>query len=148
MKVLLLKNVKKLGTAGQLVEVSSGFAANKLIPSGLAKIATVSEESNARNADVNKAKDTAQFIEWAKMAIVKLEGTKLSFTAKSSEKGHLFGSISEKEIAEQITKDLSLEVSAHQVLMEKHIKELGDTAVSVILSPEYTAKVIVTVFAE
>jgi large subunit ribosomal protein L9 len=148
MKVLLLKNVKNVGTAGHIVDVSQGFAQNKLIPSRLAKIPTVKEESEANNLDANRAKDTAEFVEWAKMAVAKLEGQSLSFVAKASEKGHLFGSIAEKEIVEKIKSELDLEISANQVHLEKHIKDLGDTPAEITLSPDFSATLTISVTAE
>jgi large subunit ribosomal protein L9 len=148
MKVLLLKNVKKLGTAGQLVDVAEGFAQNKLIPTGLAKIPTVAEEIEARNFDANRAKDTAEFIEWAKMAVAKLEGKVLEFAAKASEKGHLFGSVAETDIAEKIKSECDLEVSVNQINLKKHIKDLGDANVEIALSSDYSATVVVRVSAE
>ncbi len=145
MKVLLLKNVKNVGTAGHIVEVSDGYAQNKLIPSRLAKIATISEEAKAKNIDATRAQDSSEFIEWAKMAIVKLEGKALSFEAKASDKGHLFGSVSETDIAEKIKAEFSIELENSQVHLVKHIKDLGDHTVEIALSPEYSANITVKV---
>jgi len=147
MKVLLLKNVKNVGSAGQIVDVAQGFAQNKLIPSRLAKIATMSEEATAKNANAVKAQNTAEFVEWAKMAIAKLEGKALSFDAKASDKGHLFGSVSESDIAEKIKTDLDLDIETSQVHLVKHIKDLGDHSVEIALSADYSANIIVHVVA-
>lgn len=145
MKVLLLKNVKNLGTAGHIVDVAAGYAQNKLIPSRLAKIATLSEEATAKNIDAVKAQNSAEFVEWAKMAITKLEGKSLAFEAKASDKGHLFGSVSEADIAEKIKAEFNLEVEVAQVHLVKHIKDLGDHSVEIALSPEYSANITVQV---
>ncbi len=147
MKVLLLKNVKNVGTAGHIVEVADGFAQNKLIPSRLAKIATLSEESTAKTIDATRAANSAESIEWAKMAITKLEGKALSFEAKASDKGHLFGSVSEAEISEKIKAEFDLDVEISQVHLVKHIKDLGNHSVEIALSADHSANITVSVVA-
>ena len=138
MKVFLLKNAKGLGNAGQLVDVAQGYAINKLIPQGIGKIPTLSEEAASKNF-VPDTKESPEFIEWAKMAIAKIGGKTLLFSEKASEKGHLFGSITEKNIVDRIKSDMQIEVKESQIDMPKHIKDLGDNRVEVVLSPEYHA---------
>ena len=147
MKVLLLKNVKNLGTAGHIVDVSAGYAQNKLIPSRLAKIASMAEEEAAKNVDTVKAQNSAEFVEWAKMAIAKLEGKALSFEAKASDKGHLFGSVAEADIAAKIKAEFDLDIEENQVHLVKHIKDLGDHSVEIALSADYSATITVSVVA-
>lgn len=142
MKVLLVKNVKGLGVAGKLVDVSIGFASNYLIPQGLAKLPTIAEEMKAKDAVLtpDAGKDTNEFKEYAKMVIAKLSGKTVLFAAKASEKGHLFGSISEKDIAERIKSDFDIELAENQLsLGGSHLKNIGDNRVEVVLSPEYHA---------
>lgn len=147
MKVLLTKNVKGLGTAGQLVDVPRGFAINNLLPQFLAKLPTVSEEVAAENFVPKNDKDSTEFVEWAKMATAKLSGKTLLFSAKASEKGHLFGSISEKDITDRINADFDVEISEDQVVISKNIKDLGDNRVEVVFSPEFHAALTVRVEA-
>lgn len=147
MIVLLLKNVRGLGNAGQTVDIPRGFAVNKLIPAQLAKIPTVAEEIKAEGFVPNAEKDSSEFIEWAKAATVKLAGKTLLFSAKASEKGHLFGSISEKDIADRVNKDFDLEISEDQIQIAKNIKDLGDNRVEVVFSPEFHAALTVRVEA-
>lgn len=148
MKVLLIKNVKGLGNAGQLVDVQQGFAINHLIPAGLVKIPTVEEEIKAETFVPKNTKDSAEFTEWAKMAVAKLAGKTLSFTGKASEKGHLFGSITEKDIAAKINDEYDIEIDTDQIHIAKHIKDLGDNRVEIVISPEYHAALTVRVEAE
>jgi large subunit ribosomal protein L9 len=148
MKIILNKNVAKLGNAGDVLEVATGYAMNKLIPAGLAKMATASEVAkNAENA-AQKAKDSLEFKEWAKMAITKLSGKTLVFTEKVSEKGHLFGSVSEKDISARIEKELDVKLEESHISLPKHIKDLGDHRVEIVLSPEYHAALTVRVEGE
>lgn len=148
MKILLTKNVKGLGNTGQIVEVSRGFATNNLIPSGIAKIPTVQEEINAQNFVPKGDKDSLEFKEWAKLATAKLSGKTVSFVKKASEKGHLFGSITEKDIVEKIKTDYELEIEETQIHISKNIKDLGDNRVEVVFSPEYHSAFTVRVEAE
>ncbi len=147
MNILLLKNVKGLGTAGQLIDVPRGFAVNKLIPSQLAKFPTVEEELKAEAFVPNVEKDSSEFVEWAKATVVKLSGKTLLFSGKASEKGHLFGSISEADIAERIKSDFEVEVEANQIHIDKKIKDLGDNRVEIVFSPEFHAALTVRVEA-
>ncbi len=147
MIVLLLKNVRGLGTAGQTVDIPRGFAVNNLIPAKLAKIPTVAEEVKAENFVPTAEKDSTEFIEWAKAAVAKLGGKTLLFSAKASEKGHLFGSITEKDIAERVNKDLDVEISEDQIQISKNIKDLGDNRVEIVFSPEFHAALTVRVEA-
>ena len=147
MNVLLLKNVKGLGTAGQLVDVPRGFATNKLIPSKLAKFPSVEEELKAEAFVPNAEKDSSEFVEWAKATIVKLSGKTLVFSGKASDKGHLFGSISESDIAERIKSDFDIDVEVNQIHIDKKIKDLGDNRVEVVFSPEFHAALTVRVEA-
>ena len=147
MIVLLLKNVRGLGTAGQTVDVPRGFAANNLIPGKLAKIPTIAEEVSAETFVPNVGKDSTDFVEWAKMATAKLAGKTLLFSAKASEKGHLFGSITEKDIAERVNTDLDVEITEDQIHISKHIKDVGDNRVEIVFSPEFNAALTVRVEA-
>ena len=147
MNVLLLKNVKGLGTAGQLVNVPRGFASNKLIPAKLAKFPSVEEELKAEAFVPNAEKDSSEFVEWAKATIVKLTGKTLLFSGKASDKGHLFGSISASDIADRIKSDFEIDVEESQIHIDKKIKDIGDNRVEIVFSPEYHAALTVRVEA-
>lgn len=142
MKVLLTKNVKGLGVSGKLVDVAIGFASNFLLPQGLAKLPTIAEEIQARNALLtpDAGRDTTEFKEYAKMVIAKLSGKTMLFSAKASEKGHLFGSITEKDVVARIKSDFDIDLSENQIsLGGSHLKNIGDNRVEIVLSPEYHA---------
>ncbi len=150
MKVLLTKNVKGLGVAGKLVDVAIGFASNYLIPNGLAKLPTIAEEVKARNAVLtpDAGKDSLEFKEYAKMVVAKLSGKTLLFSAKASNKGHLFGSITEKDIVARVKSDFDIDLTENQVILGgSHIKNLGDNRVEVALSSEYHVAITVRVDA-
>lgn len=147
MVVILIKDVKGTGKAGEVVKVSDGYARNMLIPRGLAKEAT---EGNIRNLEKQKAiaaekheEQKAAAMEQAKA----LENVTVEIKSKGGETGKLFGSITSKDIAEALEKQEGIKVDKKKIELASPIKQTGDTSVSVRLFPEVTAtlKVKVTV---
>ena len=142
MIVILTKDVKGTGKAGEVVKVSDGYARNMLIPKGMAKEAT---EGNIRNLEKQKAiaaeKPAAQ--EQAKI----LEKITLEIKTKGGDSGKLFGSITSKDIADALLKQEDIKVDKKKIDLGSPIKQAGETQVTVKLFPEVTAvlKVNVTV---
>lgn len=145
MKVLLKKNVKNLGVKGNLVEVSRGFAVNKLVKTGFAIIPTIQDELLATQTSLNLEKNSEKFIENANKIIEILKGKTVLFSEKVSNKNHLFGSITEKHIVDRINKDFSLELQESQVDLNKHIKEIGDHRVEIVFSTDLHVAITVRV---
>ncbi len=104
MKVILLQDVKSLGKKGELVSVSDGYARNFLFPRNLAKEANAQAMNEFRNAEQSKQYkiDTARAA--AQKAKEELEGSKFVMKAKAGDSGKLFGSITAKEIAAEISR--------------------------------------------
>ena len=136
MIVILTKDVKGTGKAGEVVKVSDGYARNMLLPKGLAKEAT---EGNIRNLEKQKAASEEQ----AKV----LESKTLVIKSKGGETGKLFGSITSKDIADALLKQENIKVDKKKIEMDGPIKQAGDTEVTIKLFSEVTAtlKVSVTV---
>lgn len=124
MKVILLKNVDKLGKEGEVKEVSDGYARNFLIPQDLAKPAT---EQALREAELNAAKkskvDQTDLEEVQKLA-EQLDGRELFIKVKEKD-GTLFGSVNEKTIAKTFA-DEGLKIEPESVKLDEPIKEIGD----------------------
>jgi len=145
MIVILTKDVKGTGKAGEVVKVSDGYARNMLIPKGLAREAT---EGNIRNLEKQKAiaeekreEQKAAAQELAK----KIEALELEIKSKGGENGKLFGSITSKDIAEALAKQENIKVDKKKVDLASPIKQTGVTEVSVKLFPEVAAKLKVRV---
>ena len=125
MKVILTKDLKGSGKAGDLVDVKDGFAKNFLLPKGFAKKAdnTGLNELKTRNEallyKMKKEEDNAKDL--AK----KLEGTTVLISAKAGENGKLFGSVTSKEIAEKINKDFNVLLEKRKILVPEDIKAFG-----------------------
>ncbi len=126
MKVILLKDVLKVGQKYDIKEVSSGFANNFLFPQKLAEVAT--KKALARLENRTRAIDTEKNIQSDLLAknIEDLNGTKIVMQEKANEQGHLFAGIHKDEIIPEIKKQTQLEVEAEMIELEEPIKELGE----------------------
>jgi len=123
-KVILLKNVDKLGEEGEVKEVADGYARNFLIPQDLAKQAT---EQALREAEANAAKKSKVVqadLEEAQKLAEQLDGRELFIKVKEKD-GTLFGSVNEKTIAKTFA-DEGLKIDPESVKLEEPIKEVGD----------------------
>lgn len=125
MKVILLQDIKSLGKKGELVEASDGYARNYLFPKKLAREANAQAMNEYKNAENSKnykiATQKAQAEQQKKM----LEGKKFVMTAKAGQGGRLFGSITAKQVAEEIKKQYAISVDKRKVVLECDIKEFG-----------------------
>lgn len=125
MKVLLIKDVKTLGKAGELKEVADGYGKNFLIGKGLALHATT-EVLNRYKAEQKKAAENeAKEIATAKELAEKLNATKLTIKHKVGANGHLIGSVTNKEIAEALHSQFSIEIDKKNISVDKKFKSVG-----------------------
>ncbi len=145
MIVILTKDVKGTGKAGEVVKVSDGYARNMLIPKGLAKEAT---EGNVRNLEKQKAlaaeKQAEQKAAAQKQAEA-LEKITLEIKSKGGESGKLFGSITSKDISEALLKQENIKVDKKKIELTNPIKQTGETQVTLKLFSEVTATLKVNV---
>ena len=136
MQVILTKDVKGTGKAGEIVKVSDGFARNMLFPKGLAIEATTANvkslEKQKANEAAKKAEEKAAAMDLAK----KLEDIKVVIKTKSGEGGRLFGSITSKDIAEETKKQTGLVVDKKKIQLSSPIKNIGKFDIKVKLYPE------------
>ncbi len=145
MKVILKADVKGQGKKGDLINASDGYAKNFLIPKGLAVLAdntTINELENKKSSEqYHKNQEELR----ARQLAEKLEGSKISFRLKAGENGKLFGSITAKDIAEQIKEQLHIEVDKKKIALADGIKTLGSTEVTIKVYVNIAAKIIVEV---
>jgi large subunit ribosomal protein L9 len=142
MKVILKQRVPSLGDLGQVVSVRPGYARNYLLPQGLAYEAS---PSNLRRIEAEqvKAEERARkdYLE-ARRRASQLEGVVLTFQARASEEGKLFGSVTSADIAEQlIARNLDFDLDRRSVQLEEPLKALGSASVPVRLHAEVTVEV-------
>ena len=144
MKVLLCSDVEKLGWLGDIVDVREGYARNYLLPQGLA---TVPSEANIKALADEKARraEARQLVlEQKERLVAAVQDAEVVVTAKANEQGHLFGSVTERDIAENLRQQ-GFDVADEMVKMDGHIKELGVREVTIRAAADLTATVRVVV---
>src|SRR5690554_3174828 len=124
MKVVLRKDVEKLGEAGSVQNVSGGYARNFLIPQGLAVYATEGELKMAAHNQAVKDRKVLRQEEQLQSLADKIEGLKLSFEANAGTGGRLFGSIGSVDIAAQIAEKIGEEIDRRKVELSEPIRTL------------------------
>lgn len=125
MKIILLKDVAKIGKRYETKEVSDGFAANSLIPQRLAIAATpdaVKRIGLELSREAGEKKVQEELIE---KSLKTLNGTTVVYTGKTNDKGHLFAGLHPKEIADLVG------VKSEHIILEKPLKEVGDHNIKV-----------------
>ena len=148
MQIILLEKVVNLGNLGDIVKVKDGYARNFLIPSGRARRATDSaiKEFEVRRSDLEKA--AAAKLAAAQAQGDKLGGTAIKLSQKAGVDGRLFGSVTNFDIAEELTKN-GYEVAKSQIRMPTGpIKLVGDSTVSVALHTDVVVEITVSVYGE
>lgn len=144
MEVILLERVPKLGQMGEKVRVKDGFARNFLLPRGKALRAT---EKNATVFETQRAQLEARNLEAKQEASTvaeKVDGKTYVIIRQAGETGQLYGSVSTRDIAEQITAG-GLSIDRNQIVLTQPIKTIGLHAVPLQLHPEVEVKVTVNV---
>ena len=148
MKVLLIKDVKSLGKAGEVKEVKDGYGKNFLIGKGFAKHAT--EEVIAQHAEEErqKAEDLANEIAALKEMAAKLDKAEIIITKKVGENGHLFGSITKDEVATALLEQHNIVIDKKHITDKVAIKEIGEHDLDLKLGHGIHAKLHVDVQGE
>jgi len=147
MEVILIKDVPKLGKAGDVVKVKDGYARNYLIPKGLAILAnqkTIKALENQRKIILAKAERERKKLE---SLAEKLEGITLTVYRKTVEGDRIFGSVSLIDIINML-KEKGIEIEKSQVLLEEPIKKLGTFEVPIKLSSDKIVNIKVEVLEE
>lgn len=147
MKVILREDVKSLGKAGDIVNVSDGYARNYLIPRGLALIA---DEKNIKAFELQKKKlresiekEKAKTMEFAE----RLKNTTVTIKAKAGEDGKLFGSITTMHISEALKKE-GIELDRKRIVLTEPIKRTGEYRIAIKLPHEINSELSLRVVNE
>ena len=141
MKVILTKSVEPLGTKGDVVEVSEGYARNYLIPK---KFAVKASDGALRQAEATRqARIDAgrKALEDAQALGESLSGTRVVVAARAGDAGNLFGSIGSADIAEAIVKFTGVEIDKKIIAVQNPIKEIGLHEVILEPHPDVTVSV-------
>ncbi|BEP30408.1 50S ribosomal protein L9 [Helicovermis profundi] len=144
MKVILLKDIKGTGKKGDIINASDGHARNYLFPRKLAKLATDSSVKELEHHKESAKKRKDEELANAKDLAKKIEEVEIKIASKAGESGKLFGSITNKDIAEILNNEHGFDIDKKKIVMAS-IKSLGTTEAEIKVYPKVTAKINVTV---
>src|SRR3954464_7276007 len=144
MEIILLERVEKLGAIGDVVKVKDGFARNYLLPN---KKALRANETNRKLFETNRARieeDNASRRSDAQKASKSVDGKTVQLIRQASNVGHLYGSVSARDIMEALEAE-GAKVTKSQVVLDRPIKTIGVHEVKIALHPEVSVTVKVNV---
>ncbi|MFZ2331413.1 MAG: 50S ribosomal protein L9 [Atribacterota bacterium] len=148
MKVILKENVDNLGYIGDVIEVNKGYARNYLFPRGLA---IEHSSGNLKSMEHLKKKEwekrNRELLE-AKELADKLNQLNIVFKAKAGKDGRLFGSITNKDIAQYLADNYQIEIDRKKIEYNETMKKIGDYPVTIRLHKEVTARLNVIIAPE
>lgn len=147
MEVILKEDVANLGHRGDVVKVADGYGRNFLLPRKLALQATTANKAVIDQMKAAAARRSATEKAQAEQVVAQLEPVVLTFTRKSGESGHLFGSVTSADIAAELA-TRGFEIDRRKIELKEPLKSLGNYDVAVRLHREVTAHVQVKVLGD
>lgn len=148
MKVLLIKDVKGLGKAGEVKEVKDGYGQNFLIGKGFAKAATNVVLNQHKAQEKKKAEDDAAELERLKQVKEQLSSLVTSIKKKVGENGHLFGSVTKEEISQAVLEQHDIVIDKKHIEHKLSMKELGEYEIDLKLGHGLHAKMKIKIIGE
>ena len=145
MKVILQQDVRGQGKKGQMIEVAEGYARNFLLPRKLAVLATADAMNTMKLQEKAKKAEEARLKAEAQAVAEQLKSAVVKIPAKAGANGKLFGSITSKEIAENLLKQCGIELAKQKIVMDEPIKSFGAYQLKAKLGFEITGTVHVMV---
>lgn len=145
MKIILQREVEKLGTPGEVVEVADGYARNYLLPRGMAIPATRGAVKHAERLKLAHEDHVQKEIVVAEGFAAELRSSPIRLAWQAGEDGKLFGSITAQHVAEELSKAVGREVDRKKIHLDEPIRSVGTHEVRVHLHPEVNATVVVEV---
>ncbi len=144
MKIVLLKNVPKVGKQYEIKEVSRGFAQNFLFPKKLAEVATEKIIKQIEKKKQNAEAEAKIHEDLLVKNIIDMKGVTVIMQEKANEQGHLFAGVHKDEIVPEIKKQTHLEIDPEFIQLEEPIKEIGEHEIEVSAhgkSAKFTLKI-------
>lgn len=148
MKVILTQDVKKLGTQGQVLEVSDGYARNFLLPQGLAEEANKTRLKEIQEKNLREEKKKNKEKENAEELKQKLNGQSLEIKVKTGGSDKLFGAVTAKEIAESLNEKFGVQIDKKKIELGEAIKHLGEYKIKVKIYPSVQAELSLIISSE
>jgi large subunit ribosomal protein L9 len=147
MKLILTREVNKLGNAGDVVTVKDGYARNFLLPRGVAIAWSLGGEKQIEGIRRARAAREVRDLDHAKEIKTTLEKANVSVKVKTGTAGRLFGSVTDKEIAAAIKAATTIDIDRHNLKTTGHIKKIGTHTVKVSLAHNVVATVTLSVIS-
>ncbi|MCD4700333.1 MAG: 50S ribosomal protein L9 [Candidatus Aegiribacteria sp.] len=147
MKVLLIKSVEDIGLGGDIVDVADGYARNYLFPRNFAVKATSAAVKSSELYRSRALEEQARVSAESQQLADKLKGFDVMIKAAADDTGHLYGSVTERHIAE-IINEAGFEIDIEQVLLSEHLKALGEYPVSVKIYGDIRTEITVRILSE
>ena len=147
MKLILTREVNKLGNAGDVVTVKDGYARNFLLPRGVAIAWSLGGEKQIEGIRRARAAREVRDLDHAKEIKAALEAAKVTVAVKTGTAGRLFGSVTDKDIAAAIKSVAKIDIDRHNIKTSGHIKKTGNYTVKVSLGHSVVATVAISVTA-
>lgn len=145
MKVIFLKNIKNIAQIGDIKNVADGYAKNFLFARGIARPATQDSEKQSETLKKMRISLDTSSRERGLELVKKMENYVLEINEDSNEQGHLYGSVDEKKIAQEINKKIHANLSVDNINLPHHLKTTGEYEVEIELHPEVKTKIKVIV---
>ena len=136
MKILLLEDVKKLGKAGEIVDVSDGYAKNFIIPKKLGREATAQVMNNWKQQKASEANRKELEKQQAIATVKDLENKVITLKEKAGQDGRLFGSVTAKNLAEALKAQYGIDVDRKKINLKDPIRAVGNYSVEIKLQAE------------
>ncbi len=148
MKLILTRNVAGLGNAGDVVTVADGYARNALIPNGNAIAWTKGGEKQIEGIRRARASREIRDTDHAKQIKAKLESTTFTVKAKVGDTGHLYGTVTDKDLAQVIKSNAGVDIDRHKIKLASRVKMLGNYTAKVSIHHGVSADITINVVAE
>lgn len=129
MKVVLLEEVKSVGSAGEVVDVSDGYARNYLFPNGLAAQATEGRVKEAEDKKAKKLEQEQMALEEVQSQVDLIDGKTLVMKLEVGPEGKPFGAITAKELSDEIDKNFGIKLPKGVVRLKEPVKQVGESPV-------------------
>lgn len=145
MKIILLKDEKKLGKKGDIIEASDGYARNYILPQKIGVEATAKNMNDLKLKKANEDKVAKELLDAARALAEELKDKPVVVKIRAGEGGRTFGSVSSKEIAAAVKEQHGLDIDKRKIQMPESLKDVGTYEVTVKLHPQVAAKLMVKV---
>ena len=148
MNVIVQQDVKKVGSEGDVVEVSEGYGRNFLLPKKLAVEATAANLETAKQKANSAARKKQQAADEARLLAAQLEKVSVKVAVRTGDGGKLFGSVTGKDVADALAKEHGIDIDRRKISLKSEVTGAGEYEAVIKVHPEIQSTIRVLVVAE